>query len=65
MARLKKKGSKLSFWGLGMKPEEDEKLEEFLRKEGYSARQLMKGLLRQWMIEVEKGGSGLLKYRIK
>jgi hypothetical protein len=65
MARPRKKGSKNRFAGLGLKPEEEEKLKLLLNQEGYSCRQLMKGMARQWMEFIENGGSGLIKYRIK
>lgn len=65
MSRLRKKGSKVPFAGLGLKPEEEEKLKKMLQDEGYSCRQLMKGMVRQWMIFIDQGGSGLIKYRTK
>jgi hypothetical protein len=65
MARQKKKGSKLSYSGLGMKPEEDEKFIKLLEQEGYTGRQLLRGMARQWMEYIENGGSGLIKYRTK
>lgn len=65
MARKKKKGSKNSFSGLGMKTEEDERFIKLLEKEGYTARQLLRGMARQWMDFIEAGGSGLIKYRVK
>jgi hypothetical protein len=65
MSRPRKKGSKIPYSGLGLKPEEDAKLLKLLEKEGYTGRQLMRGLLRQWMEYIDNGGSGLIKYRIK
>lgn len=65
MARPRKKGSKLSHSGIGMKPEEDLRFIRLLEQEGYTTRQLFRGMARQWMDYIENGGSGLIKYRIK
>lgn len=62
MARPRDKKSKLSFAGLGLKPEEDDQLKVLLKEQDLSVRQLVRALVRQWMVE---GGHGVLKYSKK
>jgi hypothetical protein len=62
MARPRKKNSKYPLGGLGLKPEEDDRLIELLDTHDISIRQLCRALVRQWMVE---GGEGVLKYYSK
>jgi hypothetical protein len=62
MARPRKKDSKYSVGGLGLKPEEDKVLIQLIEKHDISIAQLCRALVRQWIVE---GGEGLLKYSKK
>jgi len=60
MARPRKKGSTNTYGGMGMKPEEDEKLVKMLEDKGITLKQLQRALVRQWMSE---DGPGMLSYK--
>lgn len=61
MSRPRKKGSKIPFSGLNLKPEEDEQLRVMLEEHGLSMKQVLRALVRQWM----KEGGGMLRYSKK
>lgn len=58
--KTRSKNSNYPFSGLGLKPEEDDKLKEMLANHDLSARQLLRALVRQWM---DMGGCGVLTYK--
>lgn len=55
--KTRAKNSSYPFSGIGLKPEEDQRLIKMLEEHDLSARQLLRALIRQWM---EQGGRGTL-----
>ncbi len=49
MARPRQPNSKLSYAGYGLDPEEDKRLITLLEEHDYTAKQLVRYLLRKWM----------------
>lgn len=49
MARLRDPKSKLSFGGLGLTKQEDDKLKKLLKTKDYSIARLKRELIRAWM----------------
>lgn len=60
MSRPRDEKSKRSLNNYGLKDHEDKKLIEMLEERDYSARRLVRALLRQWIRE--GGDGGKLKY---
>lgn len=49
MARPRSASSKLSYSGLGLDPDEDKKLIRLLDEHDYTAKKLIRFLIRKWM----------------
>jgi hypothetical protein len=58
MARPRSKNSTYPLGGLGLKPEEDQKLFKLVEQYDISVKQLCRALVRQW---IANGGNGILQ----